>query len=254
MIAGYFHKGSGLGNMLHRYVALRCLAMEKHYDWGMIGVPDFKGYSFLNLDFGDPVYMEDANMFHEKRINDENGVDIRDYDPELWNVQDNTVIDGEFQDERYWEKYAIFVNRWFKTEPLDLSDNLCVINFRGGEYKIFPDLYLTQKYWNDAVALMRKRNPKMYFKVVTDDPEEARKFFPDFEISHDIGSDWRHIRWAKNLILSNSSFAILPAWLGSAYIIAPHHWGRHNIGVQAMRQNIYKGWDYLRTDGTIEEA
>lgn len=254
MISGIFHPGSGLGNMLHRYIATRCLALEKHYDWGMIGKPFFKGYSFLNLDMGDEPIMENASVFHEKRINNENGVDIREYDPKLWDVEDNTVIDGEFQDEKYWEKYANLVDRWLKVEPLDLSDNLCVINFRGGEYKIFPDLYLPQKYWDDAIAVMRARNPKMYFKVTTDDPEEARKFFPHFEISHEIGSDWRHIRYAKNLILSNSSFAILPAWLGSAYIIAPWGWARHNLNFWALPQNKYKGWDYLKSDGTIEQA
>lgn len=254
MIAGIFHKGSGLGNQLHRYVMTRVLALDKGYDWGMIGIPYFKGYSFLNLDFGDLVEMENAKVFKEKRINNKERVDVREYDSDIQRVEDNTLIDGEFQDERYWEKYAHLVDRWFSVEPLDLSPNMCVINFRGGEYKYFPELFLSQKYWVDAVNHMKKINPNMIFKVVTDDEEEARTFFPTFEISHDIGKDWRSIRYAKYLILSNSSFAIFPAWLGSAHIIAPYGWARHNVGFWALPQNKYKGWNYLDKDGKIIEA
>lgn len=258
MISGIFHQGSGLGNQLARYVMTRVLAVDRECDFGMINPGLFKGYSFMNLDFGEPVTQEDVDkmdLYIEKRTNNEKGVDIRGYDWEgIKTIQDNTVIDGEFQGEEYYEHHKGLIDRWLEVEPLDLSENLCVIGFRGGEYTIFPDLFLTKTYWDRAIAKMLEINPEMTFKIVTDDPQTAQVFFPDCEITHEIGRDWRHVRYAKYLILANSSFYILPAWLNDkAYVIAPWGWGRHNLGFWATGQNIYKGWNYLKLDGTYEK-
>ena len=52
MISGIFHKGSGLGNQLHRYVATRVLALDKGYKFSMVAPTNFKGESFMKLDMG----------------------------------------------------------------------------------------------------------------------------------------------------------------------------------------------------------
>lgn len=254
MISGIYHSGSGLGNQLHRYVMTRVIALDKNYEFGMVNPMNFKGHSFLDLDIGlDVTQKEIDHVFHEKRVNNSKGVDIRGYDWEIHNIPDRTVIDGEFQGELYYEHHRGLIDRWLKVEPLDLSENLCVIGFRGGEYSMFPDLFLGIEYWEKAMKKMREINPDMVFKVVTDDPELARMFFPEIEITHDIGRDWRHVRYAKYLILSNSSFFILPAWLNTeAYVIAPWGWARHNLGYWALEQNKMKGWNYLKTNGTFE--
>ena len=192
-------------------------------------------------------------MFQEQRIDNKDGVDIRVYDERINDIEDHTIIDGEFQDERYWEHRRDEVDEWLRVEPLDLPDNLCVIGFRGGEYVLFPDLFLPPDYWINAMKKMKDRNPDVEFLVVTDDPDTAMRIFPRTAVQHEIGSDWRHIRYAKNLILSNSSFYIFPAWLNKgAYIIAPHGWARHNLGYWALPQNKYKGWNYLDRKGDME--
>jgi hypothetical protein len=255
MIAGIFHNGSGLGNQLHRYVMTRVLAMDKGFDWGMIDTGNFKGHQFLNLDMGSELDDSVAyHEFYEKRVNNAHGVDIRDYDWEgINNIRDHTIIDGEFQGEKYYEHHRDKIDSWLAVEPLDLGDNVCIINFRGGEYIQYPDLFLTYQYWERAIEKMREINPHMVFRVVTDDVDSASIMFPHFEIQHEMAKDWRSIRYAKYLILSNSSFAILPAWLNKeAYIIAPWGWARHNIGYWALEQNKMKGWNYLKTDGTYE--
>ncbi len=241
MIVGQIHQGSGLGNQLHRYVMTRVLATELGVDFGFEGVENFKG-KFMKLDWGKPPVWN--KEFVEERINNEQGIDIRGYDERIKEVKDGTRIDGEFQHEHYWEKYRKEVEKWLAVESLKMPDDLCVINFRGGEYKAFADLFLTQDYWDKAVFEMRRKRIRNFI-VCTDDLDEARKFFPDYDLTHEIGHDWRMIRYAKHLILSNSSFAILPAWLGQGDIIAPKFWARHNIGVQATNQNIYKDWIYL---------
>lgn len=267
MIAGQFHEGSGLGNQLARYVAVRVLAKDKGYEWGMVNPQSFKG-EFMNIDLGRPaphaLYKFDKNMvpysseWLEKKVT-ENGLDIRSYDPEFNFIQDNTIIDGEFQDPRYFEHRMDDITEWLKVEPLEVPDDVCVIGFRGGEYSIFPELFLTKEYWDTAIAKMRALRPNVAFEVHTDDPALARQFFPDFKIidniqlSHsnhsNMGLNWRAMRYAKYAIIANSSFYILPRLIrhhqGEAITIAPRYWARRNIQKWAMPSNYYRQFTYL---------
>lgn len=253
MIAGIFYQSSGLGNQLHRYVATRVLAEDKGYDWGMFYYENdarkeagFKGSSFMQGDFfGNKVILGGMSRFDEKKVV-ENGVDIRPYDPEFNFIQDNTLIEGEFQDERYFSHRLDEVREWLKVEPLEMPDDLCVIGFRGGEYSVFPDLFLTKEYWDEAMAVMAFHHPNMRYEVHTDDPATAKQFFPDFLIIHDIGLNWRSVRYAKYLIIANSSFYILPALLGNASeIVAPRYWARRNTKVWALPSNYYSRFTYI---------
>lgn len=266
MIAGIFHEGSGLGNQLFRYVATRVLAEDKGYDWGMYDRQDgsgkesgFKGASFMQGDWYGKAMKSPYHLlmkdWHEKKVV-ENGVDIRSYDPEFNFIEDNTLIDGEFQDERYFGHRLYDIGHWLKTDNLEIDDDLCVIGFRGGEYTAFPDLFLTSEYWDTAMYMMRLRNPNMAFEVHTDDPDTARKFFP-YPIIHDIGINWRSMRYAKYAIIANSSFYILPRLLShrehvrsrtnpvAAVTIAPRYWARRNTRQWALPQNYYKDFIYI---------
>lgn len=244
--------GSGLGNQLHRYIATRVLARDNGFDFGMICPENFKG-SFMKIDMGKPIdaptnppVIMSLKTFIEKKVV-ENGIDVRSYDPEINFVEDNTIIDGEFQDPRYFMHRIAEVRDWLQVEPIRMWDNVCVINFRGGEYVGVKDLFLTRDYWDAAIAEMRKTNHEMKFEVHTDDEATARQFFPDFVVKQDIGLNWRSIRYAHYLILSNSSFAILPALLNQEVkkVIAPRYWSRRSLKVWALPQNYYPGWTYL---------
>ena len=134
MIAGIFHDGSGLGNQLFRYITIRTLAEDKGYEWEMLNPLHFKGGGFMPIDVGEkakPSVMD--KEWHEKKVV-ENGIDIRSFDPEINFVQDNTVIDGEFQDDKYWRHKLPDIDKWLAVEPLMVPDDVCVIGFRGGEY------------------------------------------------------------------------------------------------------------------------
>lgn len=246
MIAGIFHKGSGLGNQLFRYVFTRTLALDKGVMWGMNNPELFKGSQFMSIDMGLPVRGIEFE-YQEKRLNHPNGDDIRTYDWEnILHIKNNTVVDGEFQGEDYFNHRINEVREWLKVEPLDMPDDLCVIGFRGGEYVGLPQLFLTKDYWDDAIKMMREINPHMRFEVHTDDPRTASTFF-DFPIIHDIGINWRSVRYAKYLIIANSSFYILPTLLNQDVkkVIAPKFWARRNLGFWALPYNEYKGWQYI---------
>ncbi len=260
MLAGIMHSGSGLGNQLHRYVATRVLAADKGYEWGMVAPEHFKGASFMQLDMGKPVPgsytvaeggkiipISSMAAFSEKRII-ENGVDISPYDPEINFVEDNTVIDGEFQSDLYFKHRLYEVNEWLKVDHLGMPNDLCVLGFRGGEFQYIPDLFLPREYWDTAMNQMRSINPNMRFAAVTDDPETARLHLPtEVKIFHDLATDWRMIRHANYLIISNSSFYILPALLNNHVkkIIAPRYWARRNTKAWSMAQNYYTKFQYV---------
>lgn len=261
MIAGIFHQGSGIGNQLHRYVATRALAADKGYTFGMVAPENFKAASFTNLDMGQPVVatwtiseggkvvpISSMASFEEKKVI-ENGVDIRSYDPE-WNfVRDNTIIDGEFQDERYFSHRLEQVNGWLGVERITTNDNWCIIGFRGGEFQSDPNLFLRREYYESAIKFMRNKVRDMQFIAVTDDPAAASRVLPpEVKITHDVGTDWRMVRYANYLIISNSSFYILPALLNNhaKKIIAPRFWARHNTkGPWATGQNYYSKFTYI---------
>lgn len=253
MIAGIFHSGSGIGNQLHRYVATRVLALDKGYDFSMVAPEFCKVKDFMNLDMGkQPSFAYHVKMpegkvvtglpFWEEKTNY--------YNPEFNFIEDSAIIDGEFQDQRYFEHRMKEVNEWLKVEPIDVPDNVCVIGFRGGEFSVFPDLYLTDDYWRQAMLEMISVNPGMSFQVHTDDVIEAKKFFPDLECIHNPGINWRSVRYAKYSIIPNSSFYILPRLLAhdttpGAVTIAPRYWARRNTKEWSMPQNYYKQFKYI---------
>jgi len=259
MIYSYLHQGSGAGNQLARYIAVRVKALELDTDWRMIWNPDnsgkdlgFKCQDFMNFDDSKVLgagnftfHLSNAHVFKEKKVV-ENGIDIRPYDPEFNFIQDDTVIEGEFQSELYWQDYEKEVSEWLKVEPLEVPDDVCVIGFRGGEFSLYPDLFLTREYWEHAMrAMLVIAGKNLKFEVHTDDPILAQQFFPDFKVIHDIGINWRSMRYAKYAIIANSSFFILPRWLRNGVTIAPRYWGRRNIKVWSLPQNYYKRFQYI---------
>lgn len=263
MIRGFLHPGSGLGNQLHRYVATRVLALDKEYDFSMIGKENFKGKSFMQLDFGREDYIPHHIEERTGKIISHSNIPLWEektgyYNPEFNFIGDNTTVDGEFQDERYFRHRLPEIDKWLAVEQLDIPDDLCVIGFRGGEFALFPDLFLTEDYWNDGIRLMRQTNHNMRFEVHTDDPILAKQFFPAYPVIHDIGVNWRSMRYAKYALIANSSFYIFPRLLrqndpgsrvdlikGGPVTIAPRYWAQRNTKIWSMPQNYYGSFRYL---------
>lgn len=251
MITGIIHKGSGLGDQLFSYIATRVRASDLGVDFGFIGKEFFKGASFMDLDWGKDSYLS----YHTHDISGELLLDdlrvitklnTPYYNPEFNFIQDNAIIDGYgAQDIRYFEHRMSDVAQWLKVDPMLMGANKCVINFRGGEFSVIPELFLPQEYWDEAVSIMRKKNPLMKFEVHTDDPNLAMQFFPEFEIISGIDLNWRSVRYARNLIISNSAFAVIPALLGGGNVIAPRYWARRNTKEWSLPSNYYPKFQYI---------
>ena len=256
MIASIFHIGSGLGNQLHRYVATRVLALDKGYEFSMVAPKNFKGKDFMNVDMGltigehlpyrterpsGKVICETMPLWEEK---------TNYYNPEFNFIENCTIVDGEFQDERYFGHRLKEIDNWLKVEPIEVPHDVCVIGFRGGEFVLYSELFLTKEYWAEAKVLMLQKHINMQFEVHTDDEVLARQFFPDCKIVHDMGTNWRSMRYAKYAIIANSSFYILPRLLQhhnnkDAFTISPRYWARRNAKVWSLPQNYYKNFTYI---------
>lgn len=263
MIAGIFHEGSGLGDQLFRYITVRSLAEKLDYKWGMVGERHFKGADFMNIDYGDTpvVFRDNPHSFTEKNTT-VNGIDVRSYDPEINFVLDNTLIDGSFEDDKYWRYNIDNVSEWLKVAPMDVPDTTCAIGFRGGEYAGIPELFLGKDYFLNAIKSI---GSNVRYEVHTDDSELARKMFPNYDIvenpriSHskhaNMGFNWRTMRYAKYAIIPNSAFFILPRLLKhhedpTAVTIAPRYWARHNTRVWARPACYYPEFTYIHESDT----
>jgi hypothetical protein len=262
MIITKLHKGQGFGNQLWCYVVTRAIAEKNGFDFGIKSPEWFLGKDFMKIDFGNEIknishFYNEKQMFHPK-----NGADISLYDENLAKIKDNTEIAGVMQSEKYIYDKKDEIKAWLKTEDIDVSqftqEDICVMNFRGGEYTRHPELFLKRKYWDDAMQNMKRINPNLKFIVITDDVKSAKKMLPEIESYHfDIGKDYSIIAKAKYLIISNSSFAWFPAWLNEnlKYCIAPKYWARHNIsdGYWSTGGSITSGWMYQDRDGMLHD-
>lgn len=261
MISGIFHAGSGLGDQLFRYITARTLAEKKNYQWGMIGQDHFKGMFFSDFDMGLSVFEPPKKAWEEKCVRDEQGNDIRSYDPEINFVEDDTVIDGCFEDNKYWSDGLDKINEWLKVEPLEVPDGHVALGFRGGEYYADTKLGLHKDYFEAAIDHLGQ---KYEYEVHTDSPDQAMAFFHgtkagmsfvnNSQISHsrhsNMGFNWRSMRYAKLAIIPNSAFYIIPRILKHhedpmAVTIAPRFWARRNTKTWSRPACYYPEFLYM---------
>lgn len=263
MIVGKISPGSGLGDMLFSYIITRVIALDKGYEFGFVGKEFFKGASFMNLDWGADTshinYHIDGNgdphgtgaLHIIKHTNDKLNPHFvfnkPYYDPEVNFIEDGTVIDGYgAQDIRYFEHRLKEIKEWLKVEPLEVEN--VVLNLRGGEYRQVPELFLPQNYWDRAICDYFIDD---IYEVHTDDLVLADTWFKA-KAYRDISLNWRSLRYAKNAIISNSAFAIIPRILAhmdnpASITIAPKGWANYNAknGVWNRPQNYYSKFTYI---------
>ena len=269
-----------------------------------VGLKTFKGCQFLtNIDWGDevtggvthqegqePSELPDGIEYYGRERVDEYphgfhelpNEDAMIYDDLLYNtVPDNTKIDGTFQRLRYINDRRSDIIEWLKpniTVNDYSSDDFCVIQFRGGEYLI-TSAWCPPEYYRMAADRMLEINPNMKFGVITDDPENAKKYIPWAPIigasSSDqidplahlqgsgfyvykggpIGIDYSILNNAVHSILTSSTFAFWPAWTNTKAktIIAPKYWNdyKRSTGYWRGDDNIVDDWMYIDTSGIM---
>tara|TARA_Y100000816_G_scaffold292112_1_gene285886 strand:+ start:1463 stop:2446 length:984 start_codon:yes stop_codon:yes gene_type:complete len=268
MIFIKFKKGQGLGNQLWNYVTLRSIAKYKSFDFCILDFENFKGIEFLDIAKSSKIFNQsflkniNLNYFYETIYYDKNLKNYScDYDKSILEIADQTILKGIFQSEKYLYPNKLIINDFIKVKPqksiIDFDlDNLCLLNIRGGEYKRHKDLILPKSYWLNAIDNMRKFNPNLNYKIVTDDYRYSKALFPELEIiKGDIASDFSLLKEAKYLIISNSSFSYFPIRLGASpkLIIAPLFWSRFNNQYNRWSSpaNCYENFSWQNHEGKI---
>lgn len=261
MIITEFYHGQGFGNQLFAYVVTRMIAYKNGYDFGFCGLENFgdrrfndNGVYFMNLDLGKEVvggssppggpphslpdgitnyYREYRHGLHtDSRLN----CDIRLTDKKLFDVPDNTKIDGIFQSEDYFYNEIEMVREWLKVSPEHehedtVGDNICIINFRGSDMIGNPGCWLPRSYYDNAIQHMVRYNPKMEFAIVTEDVETANRVLPEYPAYHkDVAWDFVALKNAKHVICGTSTFACWPLWLNEnlKQCVVPKYWNDFN--------------------------
>lgn len=279
MLATEVLRGQGIGNQLFCYVTARSIAHTRGLDFGIKDTGwsgdkryNQSGFYWFDLDWGQKV-PDGLDVYYEKEVRKKLntchhdmtiGCDIRGYDQGLMDVPDNTMIFGNMQDEKYFHHNKELVKEWLKVkkeyDTYDyMDDDVCVLNYRGGEYVGFGELYLTREYWVNAMENMTKINPNMKFVTITDDVNASQTLLPEIPAYHfTVDKDYAIIKNSKHVILSNSSFPFFAVYTSDTIenIIAPKYWARHNVsdGYWAMSQNIYSGWTYQDRYGNISTS
>ncbi len=272
-----------LGNQISQYITTRCVAEKLGYEWGINPKPSHDYYKgmiqmdFMNVDYGKPV-AGITNEYHETWIDYEQS-NICSFDSKIYDIKDNTILlghngafGGVYQSERYFGYRRSDILKWLeikaeckaqyelilKDKNIRLDENLCVINFRGGEYRSMPHVIVRKEYWRDSINEMLLINPKMKFLLITDDPHTANEFMPfPIEALHvSIGFDYYVVNQAKWLIIANSSFSLWASYLNeNAKIIAPKYWARCNYsnGHWSVGDQYYSRFYYMNRDGIVED-
>ena len=272
MITTELYNGQGPGDQLWVYLTTRYIAHVKGYEFG-IGHPERWKLRNLDVDFGLPViggrnereggppitlpdgitnYYKEQHTFHP----DYHDCNISDVDPEVFNIPDNTKLEGLLHYSYLLEDHKWLFREWLGIQEVIDNNPLVagkvIANIRGGEYKSVPDLILPKEYWDLSLAYLGKP-PEV--EVVTDDPDFARTMIPHATIFEGtMEQHFERMFTANWIILSNSAFGFFPAALGNSIeVVAPKYWSRWNTsdGFWAMEMDEFEDFTYIDKEGCI---
>ena len=253
MITTEIYDGQGPGDQLWVYLTTRYVSHKNGYDFG-IEHPERWKLKNLNVDFGKEVAGV-IKRYQEKRVDHpaHHDCNISDIDWDVFNVEDNTKLEGLFHYSALLEENRELFKEWLDFNSIidrnPVVSGKVIANIRGGEYRGVPDLILPKKYWD--MCLDRLGNPLI--EIVTDDPAYALSLIPHGRVFQ--GSMIEHFEnlfTAEKLILSNSAFGFFPAALGNASeVLAPKYWSRWNIsdGFWAMEMDKCYKFTYIDREG-----
>ena len=269
MILINFKYGQGLGNQLCLLLTGLSLAIKNNKKLIIENYRFFLGKDFIKLK--NIIIFEKSHNFKGLKYHEyfeplfydsELKTHISLFDENLFklNFNENIYLNGLFQSEKYIQvkkEYILHNHISILESSFKINEKTCVINIRGGEYKRHQNLILPLKYWKKAIEILKKKIPSLNFIIVTDDFNYSKKLFPNLTIIHQSISDcFLVIRQAKYLILSNSSFPLIPIFFSeknNKNIIAPYLWSRfdNKKKIWCSPTNYNQNWTWIDHNGRI---
>lgn len=155
--------------------------------------------------------------------------------------EDNVVLNGYFQSEKYFKDYEDDIRNLFMSYDITLNEDIknildtkhtCSIHVRRGDYLKLPNHHPTQNmnYYMKAIKQMPK---DAIFLIFSDDIAWCKENFPDlpekfiFIEGNNDYEDLYIMSHCKDNIICNSTFSWWGAWLNNnpdKKVIAPSKW------------------------------
>ncbi len=114
-------------------------------------------------------------------------------------------------------KLEYFFSQSTKENETAFSESEIVVHYRGGDFP--PEWRLSEDYYRLALGCLDLKPV-----IITNDMDASKNLFPDYSriIKGDVAQDFRRLYYAKNLVMSNSTFCYWAAALGqSTRIVLP---------------------------------
>ncbi len=239
-----------LGNQLFQIAATYAYAKDNQMDWA---IPEWEYSKYME---GTNRRELEAAKIPEGLVWDVINEPTFHYSPMVLDKAQNIALNGYFQSEKYFSRYAEQIKTlfkfsietyqavWNKYSRIHGPNTWVSIHVRRGDYLTSGDAYyqLGMDYYNYCISLF----PNCHFLVFSDDPEWCRENFPKNEYFTIIEGnkdilDLALMRTCKHFICSNSTFSWWGAWLGEdegTRIIFPQEWFGEGLKKQCIAKDI----------------
>jgi hypothetical protein len=206
---------SRLGNRIFQVSALMGIAKKRNYDYVLIK----KHFTDL-YEYFENMNIPQVRKFEGMRISDRSDNPKTDF----FDIPDNTIIDGYFQNEKYFSHIAEEIRHTFtpKREFIIQASNIisvlnigATIHVRGTDYKNVG-LRLSEQTYKDCYDFLKQKTKKN-IGIVTDDVEYAKRIFPDsnYILSNTPIIDFTILYLSDMSIVLNSTFSFWSRWLSN---------------------------------------
>ena len=241
------HKSIGysgrLGNQMFQYATLKSISLKTGFEYFLpnhLGIKHDGLFDFTNnkwieykLDLLDCFNLNDnisttqlQNIYQEKDFL---------FDSNIFNISDNTVIEGYFQSYKYFEEFKqdIINSFTFKFDILNKCQNIIsqylnpvAIHVRRGDYVKHPGYWaITPEYIQTALNCFLDQ--EYTFLVFSDDIEWCKQVFPEGVIFIEGNNQFEDLclmSLCDHSIIANSSYSWWGAYLNqnpNKKVIAP---------------------------------
>jgi hypothetical protein len=244
------HKSIGysgrLGNQMFQYATLKAISLETGFECYLPNHTEIKhdgGFDFTNnkwiqykLDLLEGFKISTSlldiktdSLYQEKGFK---------FESKIFNINDNTSIEGYFQSYKYFNKYRNYIldEFTFKKEILDKCfsiisnyQNTVSIHVRREDYVSNPEYWVvTPEYIQESLS---KFDDKEYsFLIFSDDIKWCKQVFPEevvFIEGNNQFEDLCLMSLCNHNIIANSSYSWWGAYLNqnlNKKVIAPKNW------------------------------
>lgn len=219
--------GWGLGNSLFQIATTVAISKDSNTSYGFPNNCNFKRVYFgQNSKFESELPWVDFDLFKNSRRWGTG--DIKYVEPPKFN--ENVVVDGFFQSEKYFKKYRSDIKKIFQIKSLYkeyllnkyksiINDESCVLHVRRGDYLTARELIvLDTEYYKRAVNSL---GDNYTYVIFSDDIHWCKSNF-DFikkKIFIEEGDNLLELylmSFFKNHIIANSTFSWWGAWLSES--------------------------------------